>query len=223
MAPLPLLLFTQRRALRSLFDHPGRPGDPRFALTRLCLSEDALQTDEQAVAQAAGAVIDAVPEPALAVRVARELHTLRPDLPLLALVCCPSALPPSFIKALIEAGVQGFQDLSDGRHRIQQTLVDLQPGQRVFRLAAAPLAAHALADLLHGRPSPATSPPSLLTPREQAVLQRLSAGLTEAEIARQEQVSVSTVKRVIVRLETKLAATSLFQLGAHAHAQGLLS
>ncbi len=222
MVPLPLLLFTQRRALRSLFDHPARPADPAFALTRLRLSEEVLQQDPRVLEAARGAVIDAVPEPAVAVRVARQLHTLRPDLPLLALVCCPQELPPFYIQALADAGVQGFQDLSEGRHLIQQALLDVQQGQMVFRLETAAHGARSLAEVLRSFGEPA---PQLLSlpPRELAVLQHLEAGRTEEETARREQVSVSTVKRVIASLEAKLGADTLFQLGARAQAQGLLS
>jgi DNA-binding NarL/FixJ family response regulator len=52
--------------------------------------------------------------------------------------------------------------------------------------------------------------------REQQVLQYLDAGLTQKQIARAEGSSDRTIRRLITRLRSKLAAPSLFVLGANA-------
>ncbi len=61
-----------------------------------------------------------------------------------------------------------------------------------------------------------------LTAREQAVLQRLAAGLTHKQIARVESLSLRTVERTVTALEAKVDAPNHFVLGLKAAQLGLL-
>lgn len=62
-----------------------------------------------------------------------------------------------------------------------------------------------------------------ITSRERSVLIHLASGLTREEIAIAEAISVTTVKRIIADLETKLEVPNLFMLAVRATQLGIIS
>ena len=80
--------------------------------------------------------------------------------------------------------------------------------------------AYLVADRRRWRPESSMPP---LTVREQAILRRMATGMTQRQIAQAEQVSRSTVARVIQSIEDKLGVYDRFALGVKAFQLGLVS
>jgi len=68
------------------------------------------------------------------------------------------------------------------------------------------------------RPGPA--PAGRLTPAQQAVLELMAQGLTDAVIARRAGVSVTTVRRHVTAIMTRLGVASRFAAGTTAQRKG---
>jgi DNA-binding CsgD family transcriptional regulator/anti-sigma regulatory factor (Ser/Thr protein kinase) len=70
------------------------------------------------------------------------------------------------------------------------------------------------------RPRPGRGPADRLTSAQQSVLELMAQGLTDAVIARRAGVSVTTIRRHITAVMTRLGVSSRFAAGAAAHRQG---
>jgi len=70
------------------------------------------------------------------------------------------------------------------------------------------------------RPRPGRPPAGRLTPAQQSVLVLMAQGLTDAVIARRAGVSVTTVRRHITAIMTRLGVSSRFAAGAAAQRKG---
>src|SRR5438094_9901145 len=97
---LRLLLATTRPAVRAFFESL----DFRVGTIALGGTIDG-------AAHADVVVVDAALEPVAAVAFCSDLRAERPELPIVALVCCPYALSPSHLRGLIAAGVGSIIDL----------------------------------------------------------------------------------------------------------------
>lgn len=154
----------------------------------------------------------------------------RPVLPLLADLrrsCCPvtkailvaADYAPDRLRSPEDTGVVGYllwADLSPAvlRHCLAAAIagdVILGSGRVVRRFVAG----------LRGE-GPGRLAAVGVTARERAVLGRLAAGHTRAEIAAAEGISVATVKRLIAELETRLDAPTQFALAVQAMRHGLI-
>src|SRR5437764_9740618 len=97
---LRVLLATGRPAVRAFFESLGlRVGTMAVAAAPV----DASHADV--------AVVDAALDPVAAIELCRRLHADQPELPIVALACCPQALAPSTLRALLAAGASSVIDL----------------------------------------------------------------------------------------------------------------
>jgi DNA-binding NarL/FixJ family response regulator len=205
---LDLLFLRQHTFVAGFLAPPFPAGVPTL---RVC--EERLRTDlplgelSRAVAIA---VVEVTPDAGLAIDACRALHASRPSLPVLALVCCPCALSAAHREALGQVGVSSFAGLSVDRDFLIRAIVQVAGGATI--VVDDPVGHMEQA----ARPSP-------LSRRERAVLDALWRGDKERAIAREQKVTVSTVKRTIRNLKRKLGATTLFQVGGHAALLGLVS
>src|SRR5688572_26519524 len=111
MSGLSVLLATNRPAVRAIFAELGRSPEGGYSLGSVPLAVDALAGRRHALAEASVAVIDVGSDPPLALSVCNELHQARPDLPVLALVCCPHLVSYWHVQALVSACVSSILDL----------------------------------------------------------------------------------------------------------------
>ena len=124
-----------------------------------------------------------------------------------------------FILDALQAGAAGFllkdtepADLVDAVLRAAEGDLRLSPAvlARLVTLAGAGRSPD--------RPAPARIDPlTRLTNREQAVAERVSRGLTNAEIARELHVGLATVKTHLVNINTKLGTTNRVQVALLLH------
>jgi DNA-binding NarL/FixJ family response regulator len=74
-----------------------------------------------------------------------------------------------------------------------------------------------------GGPAPLPQPAEPLTEREEEVLRAVARGRTNAELARELYISLSTVKSHLATLQSKLNARNRVELAAYAHQTGRMA
>src|SRR5687767_74991 len=99
-APAPLLLITNRLAIKSLLESPPEREAPAFDVIHLPLEPTAIEGARAEMERAAVAVVDFIPSPALAIRACRLLRDRAPSTPTLVLACCPDELTAADVDAL---------------------------------------------------------------------------------------------------------------------------
>lgn len=143
----------------------------------------------------------------------------------LVLLATPSR---AVCQRLLSLQVDGILRRSAADETVIAALRRLLAGERVIDPSIAPLLLGSLADESGTDPADASAPgpsatgPSPLTPREQAVLVGLAAGLSNQEIAARLYVSVTTVKTHLGHIYEKLRVTDRRQAIERALASGLL-
>lgn len=124
--------------------------------------------------------------------------------------------------ACVEAGAVGYIHKDSAPQDIGRTIIEVTQGASPI----SPMVARKLLARLR-QPAAAVPPvislaPTLLSPREQEVLDLISRGYSYAEIARLEQVSLHTVQSHIRNLYGKLAVHSRGEAVFEASRMGLL-
>jgi DNA-binding NarL/FixJ family response regulator len=201
---LRLLLATARPALRSFFASLG------FELDAVAVAADAAAPEQ--VVQADIAAIDVALDPAAGLELCAGLHEQRPELPVIAVVCCPAALAPSTLRALFVAGARGVIDLRGREDDVRRTLVAAAGGDFVLNLQLTSTAAGLLRDVFAARPE-----------RRELQLQLLelvAQGLPDHEIGRRLHLSPHTVKHQIEQVRTELHLRNRIELAAWAGRNG---
>lgn len=124
------------------------------------------------------------------------------------------------IMAAIQAGASGYLLKDAPRSRIVEAVQRVAEGEAQL----APQVTRRLVDRIRTAPTP-THPASLpsLTPRELEVLTAVARGRTNAEIADQLYLSVTTVKSYASSLFTKLGVSDRVQATVLAYESGLIT
>lgn len=184
---------------------------------RTVVAADAAEAWERATAQPPSAIVTAsqLGNQSAFVLLAR----LRLVLPGATFVVIAERHQPDELLRISGAGIASYLLWSDlSRTELACTLAAAMSGRFVL-LSNAVSAAHIAAE--RGRYTASDAAPPI-TVRERAVLRGLAEGLTQSQIARVEDVSVSTVARDISSLAEKFDASDRFVLGMKAAGLGLV-
>lgn len=131
----------------------------------------------------------------------RQIHARFPNVKILAL---SSFDDQDTVRQMLANGAAGYLLKNSSMDELEQTIRTVVAGQTVLSPAL-------IDGLLHPPASPSNEPvpsPIQISRREQEVLQLFATGLTNAEIAEQLFISVSTVKFHITNILDKLGATT---------------
>ena len=123
-----------------------------------------------------------------------------------------------YVHGALTAGARGFILKDSGPALLVQAVHAAAEGDAMI---APSVTVRLLANFArhHGNPSP-RQPFESLTEREEEVLRTVARGLTNAEIATELHISLSTVKTHIASLMTKLAARNRVEIAMWAHETG---
>jgi DNA-binding NarL/FixJ family response regulator len=146
------------------------------------------------------------------VDVCAELRRRRPELPLVALLCCAQALTPWDLRTLVGLGVGGVLDLQATPDETLRALQAVAAGGTVLHLHLRRGHRALLRDILTGRGASAT---------QLRLLELVALGLPDHEIARRVHLSPHTVKHHIEQLRRQVGARNRTELAAWAGRQGL--
>ncbi len=148
--------------------------------------------------------------------------TLRQDTPEVAVIMITSFETKEYLKRAIDAGVAGY--LLKGVSRdvlVQAVRLVKEGGSLIDQRLLSELASTARDLEEEGATASVEGLLATLSPRELQVLQLLSHGLTNKEIAQQMHYSVGTVKNVVQRVIEKLGVSDRTQAAVYAARAGL--
>jgi DNA-binding NarL/FixJ family response regulator len=125
-----------------------------------------------------------------------------------------------YVYGALQAGAKGFLLKDAGPQLLVQALHAAVNGDA---LISPSVTARLLTTFIDQRPSSPLQPVEPLTGREEQVLAKVAGGLTNAEIAEELFISLSTVKSHLASLMTKLAARNRVDLAMWAYQTGRVS
>jgi DNA-binding NarL/FixJ family response regulator len=209
MSALHVLLITNRPAVHAFLEEHGARSIPRITATQLPLAIEGLDQHARDVHDAQVAMIDVGADPDAAVSVARALHKMRPDLGVLAVVCCPNPTMPWHVRSLLSNGVHEMLDAQTTPSELVDRLVSLVEGRHAVRVA------------LHrdfgGLMTWSAEP---LAPEHQQLLELVALGLSDVEIGMRLEVGERTVRERVRVLREVLQVKNREELAAWAGANG---
>jgi DNA-binding NarL/FixJ family response regulator len=208
---LHLLLATERPPVHAFFAglrHPGRD----IVVHRIEVSAAALDAAAGALAAAAAVVVDMGLDPPAAAALSSEVNRRRPDLPLVALVCCPGSVTPWTLRALLASGVTSMLDLQMTSEDVESVLRAIEHGGSVLHLHLHHAHRAFLREVLAGSEVRAESDIRLLG--------LVALGLPDREIGQRLHLSPHTVKHQIERLRDGLRLRNRTELAAWAGRHG---
>jgi DNA-binding NarL/FixJ family response regulator len=209
MNALHVLLISNRPAVQSFLDVHGARSVPPISITSIPLSAEALDQHAEQVHEAEAAMVDVGADPDAAVVVCQELHRRRPDLRVLAVVCCPNPTMPWHVRSMLANGVHEMLDTQTTPNELIDRLVSLVDGRHAVRVA------------LH-RDFGALANWSVEQPgrEDQALLQLVACGQSDIEIGLNLQPGERTVRERVRALRHALQLKNREELAAWAGANG---
>jgi two-component system response regulator DevR len=203
-----LVVATERPSVGAFFVAMGARKSSAISTTTLDVSTTAVARASRAVTEAAVAVVDASLDPVEGLAVCRELRTLRADLRIGVLFCCPHAATPESLRPFLAAGIGSFLDLQLSTEQMLAALRGIARGEDVFRLQ---LSEDSSTALFNGH-----SADERLSADDLTLLRLVALGLSDREIGIQMCLSRHTIKHRIERLCRRQNARNRIQLAAFA-------
>jgi len=205
----PVVIATSRPTIRAFFEAMGREAGSPILVTCMPLSVAAAAAEAKAICSAHVAVVDASLDPVEAVNVCMHALTIKAELEIIALFCCPRSATAAHVRALASVGVRSFVEegqLSEAE--VLRLIQSVARGQGVLRLQVAEAQT-----LFTGS---GVAVPSDFSSDDLQVLEQVVRGLTDTEIGRQMYLSRHTVKHRMERLRRRAGARNRVQLAVWA-------
>ncbi|HEY3063376.1 MAG TPA: hypothetical protein VGL99_30765 [Chloroflexota bacterium] len=209
MSALHILLITNRPAVHAFVDEHGARSIPRITSTSIPLSVEALSQHARDIQEAQSAMIDVGADPDAAVSVCQELHRVRPDLRVLAVVCCPNPTMPWHVRSLLANGVHEMLDSQTTPNELIDRLVSLSERRHAVRVAL-----HRDFGVL------ASSPLEPLGRADEQLVEFVASGLSDVEIGMRLQLGERTVRDRVRSLRQQLLLKNREELAAWGGANG---
>jgi DNA-binding NarL/FixJ family response regulator len=201
---LSLLLVTRRDAVGAFF--AGLPGVVADVVPPAAALDDAALDEVDLVA------VDVAVEPDAATELCHDLHRRNPQLPVVAVLCCPQSVNPWQLESLLAGGVGSVLDLEASADEAVRTLEAAARGAFVLHLHLRRGQRRFLREVLVGHD----------TRREAKVrvLELISRGLSDREIGETLHLSPHTVKHQVEDLRREVGARNRTELAAWAGRHG---
>ena len=203
-----ILLVTERAALEAVFREVAASADVDFALERVSFES----IDRDCADSAAVALVDLALEPLAAISRCRELASLRPDLAVVGLVCCPYAVTPWSLHALLASGIASILDLRSSKDELAAALEAIAGGASVLNVRVAWRHGPLLRDMF-ARDHPRAD-------LDLRMLELLAFGFPDHEIGRRLHLSPHTIKHHVEHLRWELGLQNRIELAAWAGRHG---
>lgn len=201
MEPMWLLLATSRRATCDFFTSLTRSTAAAYTVICLPVAVEALAQHARDLATARLVAIDVYHDPDAAVQFCRAVREWRPELPLLALVCCTHLHRVRTFQRLLAAGVHSYIDSSVEPEQLPHLLRRAAQGSRVVHLDLSPEQETLLEGLIGGhRRAPRARGIFLPSGSDIEVLALVARGLSDRQIGQQLHRSEHTIDHHVKRL-----------------------
>jgi two-component system invasion response regulator UvrY len=203
-----MVVATSRPTVEAFFADMGHRSSSSVLVTPLPLSSTIVAEASDVCAAATVAVVDASIEPAEALAVCERMRVHGPELPILALFCCPHSATAAHLRPFLATGVSGFLDLNLSSEETLRALKSVVRGHGIFHLQLPEGSGATLSELFNG------ASPEELSDVDVGLLKLLALGQTDHEIGRTMYLSPHTVKHRIERLRRRARARNRVQLAA---------
>jgi two-component system NarL family response regulator len=201
-----IVVAAGRPSVGAFFASMSARGPNLVSTTMLDVNASAVARASGAVMAASVAMVDASFDPAEALDVCRELRSLRTDLRIGILFCCPHAAAPDSLRPFLAAGVGSFLDLQLSAEQTLAALRGIARGEAVVRLQ---LSEETSTTLFNGHVAD-----EQLSPDELVLLRLVALGYTDSEIGGEMCLSHHTIKHRIERLRGRVHARNRTHLAA---------
>ena len=183
-------------------------GRNAVSTTTLDVSAAAVARASRAVMTASVALVDASCDAVEGLAVCVQLRTLRADMRIGILFCCPSAASPESLRPFLSAGIGSFLDLQLSAEQMLAALRGIARGEAVVRMQ---LSEDSSTILFNGQ-----NTAEQLSPEDLVLLRLVALGYTDSEIGGEMCLSHHTIKHRIERLRSRVHARNRIQLAAFA-------
>jgi|SRR5579859_2814416 len=210
LTSLRVLLATNRPVVRAFFEDQRQQSLLPSIFVHLSMDDTSLVEFSAEVDRANVALVDVAADPDAAQQLYATLRARRPDLRILAIVCCPRPTVAWHVQELVASGVSEILDVQIAADAVLGTYAAGEDDPAAIRVhvhdGGVPLSAAVL---------------QLPTRDDRWLLERVARGWTDDELAAERQVSARTVRTRLERLKRELGVNSREELAAWAGAQGL--
>jgi DNA-binding NarL/FixJ family response regulator len=191
-----ILVATARPAVRHYFTQLATHRNQRFVVRQVPVDPASAAGD--AIAGAALALLDPALDAGSAILLCSALRARRADLPIAAIQCCPGSPPLAQLVMLLRAGATGLLSLDLSDDELARTLDALLGGHAILSVRLPAGEAGLLQAIMTGR-APAQPDTPQLTERARTLLQLLTQGHGDKQLARALGISPNTVKEHVAR------------------------
>lgn len=164
------------------------------------------------VADASVVVVDVALDPPAGIELCAALHASHPQLPIVALLCCPQSVNPWQLQSLFASGVASVLDLQTSLPDALRTLRSAAGGAAVLHVQLRRSHRYLLHELFVARDE--------RTSLKLRLLGLVCLGLPDHEIGRRLHLSPHTVKHQIEALRREVKARNRIELAAWAGRNG---
>lgn len=203
-----IVLFTGRPSVGTFFASLGGRRSSAVGITAFDVGASPAAEASRAVTVASVAVVDAALDPVEALELCMQLRTIRADLRIALLFCCPHATRSESLRPFLDAGIGSFLDLQLSAEQTLGALRGIARGDDVVRLHLCEDSSRAL---FGGQ-----TPDEQLSADDLTLLRLVALGMTDQEIGAQMCLSHHTIKHRIERLRRRQHARNRIQLAAFA-------
>ena len=147
-------------------------------------------------------------------------RAIKQECPATSVILVTMYANPEYLFEALKAGAAGYVLKDVSQHELISAAQNVLHGESILNQE---LMARLLQRLARETPGQEELPPGRLSPREREVLQLLTKGQTNREIARKLTVSVSTVKIHVEHILAKLGVSDRTQAAVRAIEMGLVS
>jgi DNA-binding NarL/FixJ family response regulator len=204
-----VLLATNRPSVEAFFDRQHHHAPMSLTFVGMPIAERAVDEYLAEVEQAGLALIDLGADPDGGVRLGAALRRLRPDLRIMAILCCSKPTLPSHIQQLPSIGIHYWLDAEVCPEDLISTMIALvsADGSRTH------VARHERCDT--------QEPARVSADTDRVLIELIARGKSDDEIGDRVGTSARAVRRHIERIRKTIGVRNRVELAAWAGARGL--
>ena len=219
-----IVVATSRPAVRWFFEIVRERSRWPLTIDEIPLDSDQVADHSQEIGAAQVAFVDTGNDPLTAIRLCRTLRSQRPELPIVALVCCTQPFTPWHLQRLLQ--IEGGCSVVDGESTVEDFLRSIDKLFQGKALMHLQLSAdyNTLREGLLRRMGPKSGGNGRAdAERDLSLIALVAGGLSDREIGSRLHLSPHTVHHHIERLRAELAVRNRTELAAWAGCHGVYS
>jgi len=206
MRVVDVLVATNRPSVVAFLKQLGEHSEPPLSIRRIPLAPE---PDCLELGAASVALVDMGTDADAGVALCEALRRGRPELPVVAIVCCPSPTMPWHVRGLRAVGVRNLLDAQATPVEIVDALHALARGDAGLRVQ------------FHEQYQALWEADDLISEDGRVILKLVAHGFGDAEIATRMSVSPRTAQSRVEELRERVGARNRAELAAWAGAHGL--